>query len=40
MIDGAVHLTVGGFEKVPLGVGHGVILAKSILENKTEFGGW
>lgn len=40
MIDGAVDLTIGGFEKEPLGVRHGYILAKSILANKTEFGGW
>ena len=39
MIDGAVDLTIGGFEKVPLGVRHGGILAKSILEDKTEFEG-
>lgn len=39
MINWAVDLTVGGFEEVPLGVRHGCILAKSILENKTEIGG-
>ena len=39
MINWTVDLTVGGFEKVPLGVRHDCILAKSILENKTEIGG-
>jgi hypothetical protein len=39
VINWTVDLTVGGFEKVPLGVRHDCILAKSILENKTEIGG-
>lgn len=36
VINGSVDLTVGGFEEIPLGFRHGLIVTKSILRDKIE----